>query len=278
MNDRRSSRAVRPLRRAAIVTLAALLPGCATTETAPGSAAAPNGAARPYEGLAGYSVEGRPIEYSRFDGGGPTVLILATIHGDEPAGTPLLETLARRMTEQPSLYEGRRVILVPVANPDGHVHGLRHNVRRVDLNRNFPAASFSARSGHGAGALSEPESRAVHGLIQRYRPDAIVSIHQPLSCVDYDGPAAELAGTLAEAGPLPVRKLGARPGSLGSWAGVEQGIPTVTLELPRGVEHGGDERLWSDYGPMLLAAIRAPPVQRLAREQEAEAPAGIAAE
>ncbi len=56
-------------------------------------------------------------------------------------------------------------------------------------------------------------------------------------------------------GTLPIRKLGALPGSLGSYAGVDLRIPTITLELPRGVERLDPEDLWELYGSALVASI-----------------------
>ena len=39
------------------------------------------------------------------------------------------------------------------------------------------------------------------------------------------------------------------PGSFGTWAGVERGIPTVTLELP---SHHSAKRCWADNRRALL--------------------------
>ena len=41
----------------------------------------------------GYSVEGRPILCHEFGNGSPTILIKASIHGTEGAGTPLTQQL-----------------------------------------------------------------------------------------------------------------------------------------------------------------------------------------
>ena len=148
------------------------------------------------------------------------------------------------------------MVLVPRVNPDGIAAGTRTNRQGVDLNRNFPASNFSSRRSNGTGPLSEPESRAIFGLIEDLRPVRVVSIHQPLGCIDYDGPAKGLALAMAEVCDLPVRKLGARPGSLGSYVGLELGIPIITVELPGGVSRWSREQLWDQYGEMLLATIR----------------------
>ena len=89
----------------------------------------------------------------------------------------------------------------------------------------------------------------------QYFPDRIVSIHQPLSCVDYDGPSETLAKQMAQACPLKLEKLGGLPGSFGSFVGVTLKRPIVTLELPKDAPHDGPQ-LWKTYGPALIAAVR----------------------
>ncbi|MEQ8766560.1 MAG: DUF2817 domain-containing protein [Planctomycetota bacterium] len=203
----------------------------------------------------GRSVEARPIEAIELGTGEDRILILASIHGDEAAGTPLVEALADLLVTTPELLAGHRVIIVPEVNPDGVAYRRRHNVNGVDLNRNFPAGNYRANRTGGEEPLSEPESLALRDLVLEVSPSRVVTIHQPLGCVDYDGPAQELAETMAEAGPLGVRKLGSRPGSLGSWVGLELGIPIVTLELPGSATGRTPEELWEKYGTMLIAAI-----------------------
>ncbi|MBN1342049.1 MAG: DUF2817 domain-containing protein [Phycisphaerae bacterium] len=205
--------------------------------------------------MVGRSVEGRLITCEIFGTGDDVVLIMATIHGTEPAGTPLVHRLAEHLRRHPELLEGRRIILLAVANPDGMACGTRCNMRRVDLNRNFPAQNWANRPQNGPSPLSEPESRAVFDLIVGYAPDRIVSIHQPLACIDYDGPGRGLAEAMSAASGLPVRRLGGQPGSLGSYVGGTRGVAIVTVELP-GFRRAPDaEALWKRYGDMLLTAI-----------------------
>lgn len=192
-------------------------------------------------------------------GEGPDVIfILATIHGNEPAGTPLVRRLIRHLQQNQELLTGRTVVLLPVANPDGLAYGTRFNVHNVDLNRNFIAANRRGDVQGGPEALSEPEARAIYQLIQQYSPDRIVSIHQPLNCIDYDGPGAQLASHMAQYCDLPVKKLGARPGSLGSYAGVTLGTPIITFEMLAEDSDLDTESLWRKYGRALLAAITFP--------------------
>lgn len=208
--------------------------------------------------IIGHSVEQRPLECWIFGASGETVLLLATIHGNESAGTPLLRRLAAYLREHPALTANRRIALVPVANPDGLARRTRHNARGVDLNRNFPAANWRGRKTAGDAALSEPESAALHALLLELRPNRIISFHQPLGCIDYDGPTEALARALAAAARLPLRKLGGRPGSLGSYAGDALRVPTVTVELPASADALNEAALWARYGGLLVAAIDYP--------------------
>jgi len=117
--------------------------------------------------VAGRSVEDRPI-HCRVYGDGPDVLmVIATIHGSEAAGTPLVAAFGEWLTAHPAELAGRRVVIVPVANPDGMAATERFNSRGVDLNRNFPAGNWQQAEVklHGETPLSEPESRALMQFI-----------------------------------------------------------------------------------------------------------------
>lgn len=207
------------------------------------------------ETVVGHSVEGRPLVCHRIGDGEYVVLMMASIHGNEAAGTPLLNDLARHVRENPELLNGVALVLMPVVNPDGVESGTRYNARGVDLNRNFPAENRQNSSRYGLNALSEPEALAIYQVINDILPDHIVTLHEPLQCVDYDGPAGELARLMSDYCPLPVKKLGSRPGSLGSYAGVTLGIPTITFELPRNAARQSLEFLWRFYGEALIQAV-----------------------
>jgi len=221
--------------------------------------------------VVGRSVENRPIECVVLGDGSDAVFILASIHGDEPAGTALVRRLAVYLRQNPQLLQDRMVVITAVANPDGMVHDSRLNAHGVDLNRNFPAANRVDIAMYGQAACSEPEARAIRQVILNYDIDRIVSLHQltatgpealvsrvPKGCIDYDGPGENLAERMAKHCELPVVKLGAAPGSLGSYAGLELGMPCITVELPLRAELLGPEVLWSRYGQALVAAVMYP--------------------
>ncbi|HVR74360.1 MAG TPA: M14 family zinc carboxypeptidase [Planctomycetota bacterium] len=217
---------VSPTGAAGILGTALVLSGCALEEEAETSGEL----ARETFGA---SVEKRPIEGRIIGSGDATYLLLGVIHGNEPLGADLLERFAEHAALHPSLLEGKRLVIVPVLNPDGLARGSRTNARGVDLNRNFPARTWRRGPRHGAAPSSEPETRVIQRLIRRFEPERILSVHSPLHCVNFDGPARNLAGAMARAARYPLRaSIGySTPGSLGSYAGGDLEIPNITLEL-----------------------------------------------
>ena len=205
--------------------------------------------------LIGRSVEKRPIQAEVFGNGGTALLFIGGIHGSEPASKTLIEALADQLHQNPDLSGNRTIVVITNANPDGIALKQRTNVHGVDLNRNFPADNRRDSKRFGMSALSEPEAVAIYETIQQYRPVRIVSVHQPFGLIDYDGPALALAEHMAEFCDLPVKRLGARPGSLGAHAGETLGIPIITLELRKYDHRLLAEELWDLYGDALIAAI-----------------------
>ena len=215
--------------------------------------------------IAGKSVEDRPIEYLVFGDGNDVVFIMATIHGHEQMGIALAQRLAIYLQEHPYLLEGHKVILMPIANPDGVVHYSKNNANNVNLNRNFEAANRRNGKMNGPHALSEPEARVIKQIIQKYSPNRIVSIHQfsgwtidgkrPPGMIDHDGPAEGIARHMTKYCKLPAKRWGTEPGSLGAYAGETLGIPIITLELPKYDVELSPEQLWEKYGNALIAAV-----------------------
>jgi protein MpaA len=147
-----------------------------------------------------------------------------------------------------------------VANPDGYAIGTRENINEVDLNRNFPAGNRINITEYGTRPLSEPESLALKEVVEANRPSMVISLHQPLSCIDYDGPGQSIAENMARVCDLPVTKLGAHPGSLGAYVGETLGIPIITLELRTTDRSLTADQLWAKYGRALVAAIVYPEI------------------
>ena len=193
--------------------------------------------------MLGRSTEGRPIRGRRFGGPGPSLLVFGGIHGDEPASVEALLDLAARLAAGSAAAERRGdvpVWLLPAVNPDGLARGRKNSAHDVDLNRNFPARSFVTAHAPGyfpgPAPLSEPETRVIADLVAGEPIAAVVAVHAPFACVNYDGPAAPWAHAVAAACGWPPRAdIGyPTPGSLGAWLGMDRGLPVLTLELPPG--------------------------------------------
>ena len=186
----------------------------------------------------GRSADGRAITATRIGAANAPIriLVVGSIHGDEPAGHRVIRTLRRS-----SPPDGVQLWLVRTANPDGAARRTRQNARGVDLNRNFP------RRWRGGGrpfdtffpgrrAASEPETRAVQRLVQRIRPQRTVWFHQALRLVNYS-PGADRAVVRAYARRvgLPARSLGDLRGTATSWQNhAHPGTSAFVVELPGG--------------------------------------------
>jgi protein MpaA len=185
----------------------------------------------------GKSVRGRSIVATVIGSGTKRVIVLGAIHGDEQTSATLAKALASTLARDP-LSSGPTVIIVSEVNPDGLADATRVNASGVDINRNFPSSSWRSEftdANHypGMEPASEPETRAVIDLIKRYPPDLLITLHAALGCMNWDGPGADLAAMMASINEYPLcQSLGYEtPGSLGTLAGVDMKIPTVTIEL-----------------------------------------------
>jgi hypothetical protein len=171
------------------------------------------------------------------------VLVLGGIHGDELSAVVVaFQWIERLRNDRFQSYQWR---VAPSVNPDGLMShpAQRMNARGVDLNRNFPAPDWNShahsywkakthsdpRRYPGPQAASEPETRWIIEQIRAFKPDAIVSIHAPLSILDFDGPF----DPPPKLGYLRLQPLGVYPGSLGDYAGTYLKLPVLTLELPQ---------------------------------------------
>jgi protein MpaA len=165
------------------------------------------------------------------------LLVVGGIHGDEPASVEAVVELVGRLR---GARAARGALVLPALNPDGLAAGRKNSDADVDLNRNFPARSFS--SDHvpgyhpGPRPLSEPETELLAEVVHSGAIEAVLAVHAPFSCVNFDGPARRWAETVSAACGWPLREsIGyPTPGSLGSWLGVDRGLPILTLELPPG--------------------------------------------
>lgn len=188
------------------------------------------------------TAHGTAITASRFGSSGPLVVWVGGIHGDEAQGAEL--TAALRSNPPAAVASGSvSLVIVDDLNPDGRAAGERNNSAGVDLNRNFPAASFEPGDTHGPEPLSEPESCALYRVLTALKPELtmVAHAHSELKAINFDGPARAFADAFAAAAadrsfavlgnapdldPYPTPT----PGSLGQWWGVDQSAPLLTVE------------------------------------------------
>ncbi|URA11139.1 DUF2817 domain-containing protein [Thermospira aquatica] len=224
--------------------------------------------------VVGRSVRGREIKAFSYGKGSETILFVGGIHGDEPQGVEILNRFRKVVANNPSLVRGLKVVIVPNANPDGFRRRTRQNAHGVDINRNFPTRSYVTNYQKkayypGTRAGSEPETKVLMKLIQRFKPSLVVTIHAQLHCMMVEGNVWDLAKRMQYYNHYPVvSELGYEtPGSFGQYC-VERGIPMITLEVPR-LPH---DALWEQNRRALLEVLRYSPgrseKERLALESK----------
>ena len=167
------------------------------------------------------------------------VLILGGVHGEEVEGVVAARCLLEHFRTNYSLNLNLK--LVPELNPEGVLLKLRGNSNKVDLNRNLPTKDWSPiaateRYNPGPAPMSEPENKVLVHLIDTFNPDVVFSLHswKPMLNVNGDLPEAQIIAE--KTGYIIDPDIGyPTPGSLGTYAGIERGIPTLTYELERGI-------------------------------------------
>jgi penicillin-insensitive murein endopeptidase/zinc carboxypeptidase len=172
---------------------------------------------RPRSLTLGRSREGRPIRAYRL--GNPAarrILVVGTLHGDEPAGLAVTRRLLR---VTPPLHT--ELWVVPDLNPDGRAAGTRTNAAGADLNRDF-------------GSFSERETRIARALIRRVRPSLSVWYHQPQGLVRAYGPSVRVARAYARLARARYRTIAWPPGTASRWQNTRLGQRSFVVELPRG--------------------------------------------
>lgn len=217
-------------------------------------------------------------------------IIMCGVHGDEI--TPIkfcfdIMSYLKTAYADPEIvkkdFSNKIVILVPLVNPDAFFKARpsRVNAHGVDVNRNFPTKDWARdarrlwisnfrkdkRRNPGLVANSEPEVVFQMNLIKRYGPDKIISVHSPLSMLDYDGPNTIVEGFVdgarahelliqmsKDASDYKIENYPFFPGSLGNWAGRERDIPTYTLELPTS-DPGKSDQYWKLFKSAIHNAI-----------------------
>ncbi len=202
---------------------------------------------------------GLPVLGYRFENKGPEILVIGGVHGDEPEGVTaawgLLHELMRKFDYKLNLT------LVPEFNLDGIIDKTRMNANQVDLNRNLPTKDWSPeartpRYNPGPKPLSEVENQGLVKFLKDYKVKFITSLHSWEPMININGDCEAEAQVLAAATGYKVEKdIGyPTPGSLGTYAGLEQNIPTITYEIQRDMNLGDVVKV---HVPALLKMLKA---------------------
>lgn len=215
-------------------------------------------------------------------------LVLCGVHGDEITPIKFCFDILHHLYHEVATVEGQKklkdnlVAVAPIVSPDSFFkrRPTRTNARGIDPNRNFPTKDWdkkalklwktryraAKRRFPGYKSNSEQETIFQVNIIARYNPDKIITVHAPLTILDYDGPvvsnhvhdedglalkAEELLNVMSKkANGYRVKNYPFFPGSLGNYAGNERKIPTYTLELP-----SSDNRNHKKYWKMFRESI-----------------------
>ncbi|EQC46241.1 M14 family murein peptide amidase A [Bacteriovorax sp. Seq25_V] len=213
-------------------------------------------------------------------------LIMCGVHGDEITPIKFCFDILHHLYQKTHTELGKQklkdnlIVVAPIVSPDSFFkkRPTRTNARGVDVNRNFPTKDWSKsarklwasrygkdkRRDPGKTSMSEPETLFQVNLIKRYNPTKIISVHAPLTILDYDGPtmahkhfheigsnAENLLDQMSKmAKGYTVKNYPFFPGSLGNYAGNERNIPTITLELP-----SSDNRKHKEYWEQFKLSI-----------------------
>lgn len=194
----------------------------------------------------------------------PWILFLGGVHGDETEGIWLLEEMRARWSRS-FAFNNVGVVVWAQVNPDGVARASRWNARNIDLNRNLPSKDWTPESKNpryppGPAPASEPENKALVKLVSELRPLAILSAHSfsnfQINANGLSNNCRAWAEALHRVCPdYPVTEdIGyPTPGSLGTYAGKELGIPTITLEIERGLPRA---KVLEKFVPVLDEAVR----------------------
>lgn len=196
----------------------------------------------------GYSIKGRSLQAYSFGTDGPITMYVGAIHGNESSSSGLMKSWVDYLEVNPSLYDGKRVVIVPTINPDGVASNTRTNARGVNLNRNFPTDSWvsdindtdgSHPGGGGVSPLSEPEASALATLTTSLHPRLLLSFHAIGSLVTGDAGGYSAGYATKYASLVGYRDATGQAdtfdyditGAYEDWTYAKQGIPSIVVEL-----------------------------------------------
>lgn len=211
----------------------------------------------PIHFLFGSTANGLPIPAYRWEKGGPEILVLGGVHGNEPEGVVCAHGLLGELTRKFPFV--MNLTLVPALNLDGVLAKSRLNGNGVDLNRNLPSndwnpQAFNERYPPGPFANSEPENQALVQFLAEKKPRFVISLHSWKPLLNVNGPCDPEAQAIHKLTGYSIEEsIGyPTPGCLGTYAGLERDMPTITYEIENGQAPREVLRM---HVPAVLAAL-----------------------
>ena len=113
-------------------------------------------------------IAARPAQNpARLDRKEPTVLVVASQHGNEQSGKEAALRLVRDLAlgELKPLLRKLNFLVIPQANPYGNSVDRRQNEQDLDLNRDHVK-------------LEAPETRAIHAVFRAWMPEVTLDVHE----------------------------------------------------------------------------------------------------
>lgn len=200
-----------------------------------------------------------PIFMYQFGKTGNEVLILGGVHGDEPEGVIAAQGLLQKFLE--NFNYNLQVTIIPEFNIEGILNKQRTNSNGVDLNRNLPTKDWSPeaktpRYNPGKKALSEKENQALVQLIEKHSFKLIITLHSWNPMINVNGPSCDPEAEILKKHTAYIidSDIGyPTPGSLGTYAGKERNIPTITFEIQRDIDFKEINKV---HVPAILEALK----------------------
>jgi len=93
------------------------------------------------------------------------ILIIASVHGDEPAGALSIPLLLKDIAENPTSYQNTAICIVSPLNPVGLANTSRENGNGCNINRDFELKT-------------QKETNYIINVIAIYKPALVLDIHE----------------------------------------------------------------------------------------------------
>lgn len=184
----------------------------------------------------------KDIEIFYLGKGSKRIAFIGGVHGNEPQGVYIVEKLLEYFQKNTQKLHDKELLFIPKANPDSFEKGTRTNANGVDINRNFPSKNWKEslkkdQYYSGKEKSSEIETRIMLKHLNYFNPDFIINIHSPYKVINYDGPAIKIAEFISKYNKYPITSNIGYPtlGSFGSYYGIDNNIPVITLETLAGL-------------------------------------------